>query len=53
MSELHYDPSRPYDAGHALPVFALRCSGWRDFDRRAEAVIAGTVVNRVRQAGRR
>jgi len=53
MSELHYDPSRPYDAGHALPVFAVRCSGWRDFDRRAEAVIAGTVVNRVRQAGRR
>ena len=45
MSDLHYDPSRPYDTGHALPVFAVQCSGWRDFDRRAEAVIAGTVIH--------
>jgi hypothetical protein len=53
VSEFHYDPRKPYDSGHALPIFAVRCTGRRDFDRRSRAVIARTVIHAARRPGSR
>ncbi len=39
ISKLSYDPEKPYDLGHAWPMFAVLCDRPEQFDSRARAVI--------------
>lgn len=44
VDEARYDPSKPYDAGHAWPMFAVLCRRADEFDGRARAIIASMKV---------
>jgi hypothetical protein len=47
VTELTYDPKKPYDVGHAWPTFALKCQRYEEFDARAAGIMAGAEVRRV------
>jgi hypothetical protein len=44
ISELRYDARKPYDLGHAWPMFAVLCDRPEQFERRARAVIESAKV---------
>jgi hypothetical protein len=46
ITELSYDPEKPYDIGHAWPMFAMKFRRYEDFDARADAVMASAEVRR-------
>jgi hypothetical protein len=47
ITELSYDPNKPYDIGHAWPMFAMKFDRREDFYARADAVMADAEVRRV------
>jgi hypothetical protein len=47
IERTHLDPSRPYDLGHAWPMFAVLCERPRDFARKAGAILASTRLTRL------
>jgi len=47
ITELSYDPKKPYDIGHAWPMFAVAFRGYEDFDARADAIMASAEIRRL------
>lgn len=45
VKRLSYDAARPYDRVNAWPMFAVPCTGRRDFDRKAAAIATRTTVH--------
>jgi hypothetical protein len=48
IDRLRYDPAKPYDRGHAYPVFAVVCRRQEEFEQRAAAIVAGTRLTPLR-----
>jgi hypothetical protein len=48
VSEINYDPKRPYDTTPARPIFALPCDSRREFEMRADEIAANTRIVQIR-----
>jgi hypothetical protein len=47
ITQVTYDPRKPYDYGHAWPAFAVICSDRRDFLQQVKKVVGSAKLRRV------
>jgi hypothetical protein len=47
ITQVTYDPKKPYDYGHAWPAFAVICRDRRDFMRQVKKVVDSAKLRRV------
>ena len=47
ITQVTYDPKKPYDYGHAWPAFAVICRDRRDFLRQVREVVDSAKIRRV------
>lgn len=47
ISELSFNPRKPYDLGHAYPMFAVLCDSRPEFEQRIAEIEAGAAITKI------
>lgn len=47
ISELSFNPKKPYDLGHAYPMFAVLCDSRSEFEQRISEIEAATSITKI------